>query len=171
VAEDRSRQKQVPRELRRRVALPARLRCGALWSDACILNISTRGMMIYAPLPLNGDALELRRGDHLIRARVIWRDGMRIGLQAEERVPVDEIMTLSPTCVLQLTAAANETRRRRADSRFAGDTSRLRGRAIEFVGVGILGVSLALSALAMVQSALLRPLAAASVALGPSPAN
>ena len=35
-----------PRELRRRVILPARLRTGADWSDTCMLNISSRGLLI-----------------------------------------------------------------------------------------------------------------------------
>jgi hypothetical protein len=153
------------------VALSARLRSGGSWSDACILNVSTRGLLIYAPLPLDTDALELQRGDHLIRGRVVWRDGMRIGVQADDRVPVDEIMTLSPSCVLQLTAAAQQAEPRRAGSRVKADSSRMRGRAIEFVGVGILAASLAVTASSIVQSVLAKPLAAASLALGPPAQN
>ena len=163
-----SRQKQVPRELRRRVALPARLRCGASWSDACILNVSNRGLMIYAARPLDGDTLELQRGDHVIRCRVAWRDGMRFGLQAEDRVPVDEIMTLSQTYSLQLVASGQAAALPRGNWA-AADTNRMRGRALEFIAVGIIAAALALSASAMVQSVLSKPLAAASLALGGTP--
>jgi len=63
------------------VLVPARLRDGASWSDACILNISSRGMMIHTGRPIRrGCEVELRRGEHMIVARVMWRDGARAGL-------------------------------------------------------------------------------------------
>jgi hypothetical protein len=75
--------------------IPARLRSGAQWSDACILNISQRGMMIHSGFAgARGSMIELRRGDHVIVARVVWRDGARAGLHSDERVPAGEIMTL-----------------------------------------------------------------------------
>lgn len=123
--------------------------------------------MIYTPARLNGDKLELRRGDYLIRARVIWQDGARVGLEAEDRVPVDKIMTLGPSCVLQLTARAEQAGRGRASWRVAADTSRMQGRAIEFISIGMVAAALALSASAMVQSVLAKPLAAVSLALSP----
>src|SRR4029078_12325215 len=97
---------QRPRELRRRVVLPARMRMDSSWCDACILNISSRGLMIHvargAP---SGDTVELRRGDHVIVARVVWRDGSRAGLHSDDRLPVEQILSLSQAPALQLTAA------------------------------------------------------------------
>ena len=53
--------------LRRRVLLPARMRTSAGWSDACILNVSSRGALIHAKRPITqGSVVELRHGDHVI---------------------------------------------------------------------------------------------------------
>ena len=73
----------------------ARLRHGGSWSDACILNISKRGLMIHTGRPVrDGAEVELRRGNHVIVARVMWRDGGRAGLHSEVPVPVEDILTL-----------------------------------------------------------------------------
>ena len=86
--------RQRPREVRRRVVLPARLLTGVQWSDTCILNISSRGLMIHSGrVAPKGSVVELHRGDHVIVARVVWRDGARVGLQSTDRVPVEEIMS------------------------------------------------------------------------------
>lgn len=90
------RQKERRREARREVVIPARLRSGAQWSDACILNISQRGMMIHSGFAgPRGSIIELRRGDHVIVARVVWRDGARAGLHSDDRVPAEQIMSLT----------------------------------------------------------------------------
>src|SRR5690348_1343959 len=103
---------QKPRELRRRVVVPARLRDGASWSDACILNVSSRGLMIHTGRPVRcGSEVELRRGEYMIVARVVWRDGARAGLRAEERVPIEEIVMGGHAPALQLTANNGERRR------------------------------------------------------------
>ena len=158
-----SSSKQRPRELRRRVVVPARLRHGASWSDACILNISSRGLMIHSGGPLaQGATVEIRRGDHVIVARVMWRDGARAGLRSEERVPMEAIVVLGQTPAYQLTARNGE-RRKKARS---NDASRLRGRAFEFASIVIVGVSLAAAGFAMIEQAFARPLAMVATALG-----
>ena len=53
-----------PRELRRKLLVPARLRHGAAWSDTCIVNISSRGLMIHSSRPLQpGSKVEVYRGE------------------------------------------------------------------------------------------------------------
>src|SRR6187200_314323 len=96
-----------PRELRRRVMLRTRIRAMCGWSDACILNISSRGLMINAPAAVaaQGSTIELWHADHVIVATVVWRRGSRAGLQTDDRVPVDDILALSSATTLQLTAA------------------------------------------------------------------
>jgi hypothetical protein len=155
--------KERPRELRRRVVVPARLRLGASWSDACILNISSRGLMIHSRQPLAlGTRVEIRRGEHVIIARVMWRDGAKAGLEAEERVAVEEIMVLGQGPAYSTSAPAGERRTRpRLEQQ-----SRLRGRAFEFVGVVVIGASLAGTGFAMAERAFARPLAIVSAALG-----
>jgi hypothetical protein len=160
----RSSTARKPRELRRRVVVPARLRHGASWTDACILNISSRGMMIHSGRPVaQGAEVELRRGDHVILARVVWREGGRAGLRAEDLVPVDEIMSLGQSHGFQLTAASGERRRQPR----AADRSRMRGRAIEFAGVAAIAATLASAGLVMVEAAFVRPLAIVAATLAP----
>jgi hypothetical protein len=144
--------------------MPARLRHGASWSDACILNISSRGLMIHTGRPISqGTVVEIRRGDHAIVARVMWRDGARAGLEAEDRVPVEEIVTIGQVSALQLTAASADRRKR---ARPEGH-SRSRGRAAEFAGVVVIGACVAGAAFSMVEVAFARPLALSSAALVP----
>jgi hypothetical protein len=152
-----------PRELRRRVVAPARLRHGAAWTDACILNISSRGLMIHTGRQIaNGAQVELRRGDYVIIARVVWRDGGRAGLRAEDRIPVEEIMTLGKSPTLQLTARPAERRKHPRPQ----ERSRLRGRAMEFAAVAAISTCLAAAGFTIVQSAFARPLKIVSAALG-----
>ena len=100
------------------MVLPARMRHGAAWSDACILNVSSRGLLIHtsrqAPM---GSEIELRRGEHVILARVVWRDGAKVGLRADDRVPIEEIVTLGQSRVLQLSAGGSVERRKSASPR------------------------------------------------------
>lgn len=152
-----------PRELRRRVVVPARLRHGAAWTDACILNISSRGLMIHTGRQVaKGTQVEVRRGDHVIIARVVWRDGGRAGLRAEDRVPIEAIMTLGQSQALQLTAGPAERRKHRRPQ----ERSRLQRRAMEFGTVIAIGACLAAAGLSMVQAAFARPVELVSAALG-----
>lgn len=140
----KTKSKDRPRELRRRVVLPARLRHGAQWADVCILNVSSRGLMIQsARAEPEGSLVELRRGQHVIVARVVWREGARVGLQSDDRVPVEEIMSLSGSQALQLVANAGELVERRRHRRSLAAESRLQGRAMEFAAVLAIGIALA----------------------------
>ena len=75
--------------------MPARLRSRSGWTDACILNISSRGLMIsLIARGTAGSVVELWRGDYVIVARVMWQDGARAGLQTDERLAVEDISVL-----------------------------------------------------------------------------
>lgn len=155
-----------PRELRRRVVLPARMLLGSAWSDACILNISSRGMLIQASRGMpQGSAVELRRGDYVVLAHVVWRHGARAGLQVDERLQIEDILTLGQVPGVQLTAAGSllHPRRKLLPTQ---DTSRLRARAFEFAGIAFIAVTLSAAALAMAQEAFARPLAMVELVLG-----
>lgn len=109
----------------------------------------------------SGTQVELRRGECVIVARVVWCDGGRTGLRSEDRVPFKEIMTLRRTPTLQLAADQGERRKHpRSEAR-----SRLRARAIEFASVAIIAVSLAGAALTMVESAIAHPMVLVRAAL------
>jgi hypothetical protein len=154
-----------PRELRRRVVMPARLRSGSGWTDACILNISSHGLLLHSARagPV-GSIVEVWRGDHVIVARVVWQDGARAGLQADDKVPVDQILSLNASAALILTAGQPQQggrppwERRRTDRRS-------QGRMIEFVGVVVIACSLAMTAFDLVIETLGKPMALIEQAL------
>jgi hypothetical protein len=155
-----------PRELRRRVLLAARVRTPAGWGDACILNVSSRGMLIHAGrTPVGeGSTIELRHQELAIVARVVWRDGARVGLTANERLPVEQIMSLGQSPALQLTATVACGAERRRQPRTHED-SRLRGRVFEFAGIAFIAVILSGGLFVMVEEALARPIAYVEAAL------
>jgi hypothetical protein len=155
-----------PRELRRRVVIPARLRSGAEWSDACILNISSRGLLIHAGRAgPEGTLVELHRGDHVIIARVMWRDGTKVGVRCDERLPVDEIMSLAHSTSLRLIASDGAAVERRRHPRADHSINRLRARALEFIGIGAIVTCLAVGAGTLVHEAFASPVARVEAAL------
>ena len=159
--------KRRPRELRRRVEVRARVRTGEQWGDACILNISSRGMLIQCARPLvEGSFVEVLRGDQLIVARVIWSEAGRTGLRSEERLAVEDILSLEQSRALQLIASNRSLHGQLWGGRGVAADPRQRGRVIEFVAVGAIATVLASGLLAMAEAALAGPLASASAALG-----
>jgi len=147
--------------------LRARMRAAAGWSDASILNISSRGMMINAtPAALNSKEVELWHGGHVIVATVVWRQGSRAGLRAEDAIPVDEIMALSRSPGLQLTAAEQWPRVERRKRPRSNDQNSVRGRLVEFAGVTFIGLSLAAGAFALIEQAFAKPLGLVRASLG-----
>ena len=149
------------------MVLPARLRVGARWTDVCILNISSRGLMIRTASLLGANnVIELRRGDQVIFARVVWRIGARAGLQSDECLPVDDILTLAQAPALQITGSGALTPERRRAARSFHQDSRLKGRAIEFAGTPAIAVGLAIAVFSMIESAFARPLALIRAAFG-----
>jgi hypothetical protein len=156
-----------PRELRRRVLVRARVRSGSDWGDACILNISSRGMLIHSARPVTeGSIVEILRGDQLIIARVMWSEAGRSGIRSDERLPVEDILSLEHSRSLQLIASNGVFHDRRREGRGLARESRLHGRAIEFVAFGAIAASLAFGLWAMAERALSGPLAKVSTALG-----
>lgn len=155
----RSAQTHKPRELRRRVILPARMRTPGGWSDACILNISSRGLLVHSvKVPDEGGTVELRHLDCAIVARVVWRDGAKAGLQAEQPIAVNEILSLSQSASLSLNTARDVFAERRARPRSHED-NRIRARSAEFASIAFIGIWLAGGLFVLVKEALARPLA------------
>jgi len=143
-----------PREDRQKVMLSARMRSGASWHDACILNMSSRGLMLQtAARTERGAYLEVRRGPHVIVARVIWTGPQRVGLKAQDMLSIDAI-------VAEL-AIADASREKLHDRRQAprarqdpADRARQTARAMQAVTLGGLGVAAAIIAFAGIQQAL-----------------
>jgi hypothetical protein len=155
-----------PREDRRRIVLQARLRNASGWSDACILNISSRGLMIYSNAPAQlGSFIELRRGDQLVIARVVWRQNQRIGLSSQDRLPVEQIIS-SETASIAAQAIASELRAERRSRERTASQNRQQSRSFEFVSLVLFGASLAGAAGFYVQGTLGHPFEAVEQAMG-----
>lgn len=154
-----------PREDRRRTVLPARVRNGAGWTDACVLNISSHGLMIYAKTPVQaGSHVELRRGGLLVVARVVWRKNHRIGLRSHDRLAVEDIIS-SETAAAAIPAITGgisiERRNRPRDEQ----RSRARSRAMEFISLALVGTALAGAITAYAVETLRKPVSAVEAAL------
>ena len=125
--------------------MKARLRWGAYWGDACILNISSQGLMIQTGrVAPEGSIVELHRGDHVILARVVWRDGLKAGLRTEDRLPVDQILAAGDHAPVQLVTSNGAIVERRTKARSEAADAREFGRKLEFVGACVLVLGFAL---------------------------
>ena len=73
--------------------LNARVRVAGVWGDVCILDISTRGLLLQSSdPPARGAYLAILRGHQSIVGRVIWVQGQRFGLRTQDALPIDEII-------------------------------------------------------------------------------
>jgi len=80
-------------------------------------------------------------------------------------LPVEEILSLSGSKALQLVASDGTRIERRRRPRPKSYDARLRGRALEFLGVATIVLGLALSSWIMVETAFAKPLALIGAAL------
>lgn len=153
------------REERQRVILPARMRSRAGWSDACILNISSRGLLVYSAGAADpGSFVEIRRGGQLVVARVVWRKNQRMGLQSPDPVRIEDIIsTETAACAVQSGSVQRPVERRRMPR--DAQRSRDHGRAMEFMAIVLAGTAIAGIAIACVEDALARPIHSVRVAL------
>ena len=145
--------------------VPARMQAGGRWRDACILNISSRGLLLHSSdAPGAGSYLEIRRGQHVMVARVVWSEAERFGVHTQDWLPVDAIVRdLPPTGA----AKAGETRfvERRRQSRENHERSRQAGRWLEYAAFAMGGMIAASSAYGAVSMAMARPMAELDAAL------
>lgn len=153
-----------PREERHRVVLPARIRAGSVWDDACILNLSPRGLMVHSSAPAQpGTYVEIRRGEQEIVARVMWRQNNRMGLLTQRRLHVSQVISGKALPSLQLGADRLGVERRRIAR--AATRNQVRARFAQFVGIGLFGAALASAAYATVMESLGRSLAEVALVL------
>ena len=147
----------------------ARMRCGASWSDACILNLSKRGMLVQSPeAPSRGSYLEIRRGSHVIVARVVWANSTRFGISTQDDVPAEELIAdrVMPAPAPGPGGASCQERRARPRPGQSHEASRWKSRTMEFMAMALAGSVAAYLLLGTVASSLGRPLGAVTQALG-----
>jgi hypothetical protein len=82
----RKREDRVP------VAISARMRAGAGWSDIVIRNVSPRGMLVRAGCPAPpGTYVEISRGRLIVAARTVWANGDMIGIRLQDPIQLDAL--------------------------------------------------------------------------------
>ena len=146
------------------------MRTGASWSDVCIRNMSSRGLLIEtASPPARGTYVEIRRGSDLIVAQSVWVGDRRCGLRAQGRLAVDAFLGgsghISSPCVY---AVAQPGKERRSHSRTIAtrhEQNRMLSRISEFAFAVLVGGTLASFAAASIQAAFARPLSVAEAAV------
>lgn len=153
------------REQRRSVLIPARLRVGARWIDARILNISSRGLMLHTgDPPPRGSYLEVRRGGHTIVARVMWAEDGKLGVRSQDVIAAEALIRDLDPVGTSFPVVERRAAPRSRDS--AHETSRWRGRSVEFIAIAMFGAVLGAAAFDTVAALFARPLAAVGEALG-----
>jgi len=160
-----------PREPRRKVLTKARIRIGASWADVCILNISSRGLMVRADAPPpRGTYLELRRGARVIIGRVMWAQQDRFGLSTQDELDVESIIAVPDGDGVEdaSPSAIAEAFDRRATVRpaTAFERSRQWSRAFDFACMTIFAVAGCVVAFGAVTQLLAEPMAAVELGLG-----
>jgi hypothetical protein len=148
----------------------ARMRNGASWHDVCILNVSTRGLGIQAAdPPLRGSYLEIRRGRHVIVARVVWAKGHRAGLRARDSIFIDALVDEPVESATgprgQAPGQPVERRRSARPVHQSHDQSRIAARAFEFACFALVAGALGVTAFGAVEQALANPFSKIEAAL------
>jgi hypothetical protein len=157
---------------RQKVLIRARMRISAGWNDACILNISERGLMIRAASapPRHGSCVELRRGARIIIGRVMWADEDRFGLSTQDQLDVESIIAVPDGDGAEAASspAITATFDRRATVRpaTAFERSRHWSRAFEFICITIFGAAGCVVAFGAVTQLFAAPMAAVEKGLG-----
>lgn len=158
-----------PREPRRKVMIQARMRDGARWTDALILNMSSRGLLVRSDQsPDRGSYLEIRRGPYVIVARVVWSNAGRFGVQTQDLVPPERLMTDPNAQVAPAPSPPPGGHERRAAPRPVEnrhEASRQRARAVEFAAISLVGALVAVLVGSAMAEVVAKPLHAAQTAL------
>lgn len=163
-----------PREPRRKVLITARMKVGASWADACILNVSTCGMLVQSgTVPDRGNYLEIRRGQHVVIARVVWSNQQRFGVRTQDPVCAEELLgeTDNSSTTADRAPIGFERRTSRRPVAARHEAGRRRGRALEFASLAVFGAASAFLVFATVNELLSRPLRALHSSLVARPAG
>lgn len=158
-----------PREPRLNVMIDARVRVGASWSDALILNMSSKGLLVRSSQSVDrGSYLEIRRGCHVIVARVVWSNSGRFGVQTQDLVPTASLVRDSGDASIPAKQPAARVRERRAaprPSETRHERSRHQARAMEFAAIVLACGFLAVFAENLMIEVMAMPLGAVQAAL------
>ncbi len=142
--------------------IPARILCDDAFKDACILNLSSRGLLLQTSQPpRRGAYLDVRRGRHVIVGKVAWSKHHRCGVRTQDPLPIDELLNdREPTGSPRLANDRRSVQRAPSDNELArrAERNRWRSRAFEFARLAMFGAALATTAFGLVRQTLARPL-------------
>jgi hypothetical protein len=116
------------RDPRVKVFLPSRIRVGSAWADACIHNVSARGLLVAADdVPKPGSYVEIRRGHNVIIGRAVWKKERFFGVRTQDRIDLPALQ-VEPTRSSGRSAAntPNSAMERRREDRFKKDAAMAR---------------------------------------------
>jgi len=160
------------REPRRKVLISARMRAGSAWSGVSLLNLSSRGALAQAEVsPPTGSYIEIRRGGHVIVARVVWAEQQRFGFRTQDLIGVDAILAdpdapAGPTPGSQRPSDTDRRATPRAPASSERDErSRAMARHMEYCCLAGAAALMASVALSIAKAALTTPMSQLSAAL------
>lgn len=148
---------------RRKVLLRVRMSVGGSWVDACIVNVSSRGLGLQTSRPPpRGTYVEIHKGRQVIVARVIWANGHKFGVCAQDSIDLELI------AAVDLPGARRSTNRstqatlpnwKPLPKRFdvKADRSRAFSRIMEFAALGVAITFAAAFLFQALQGALVEP--------------
>jgi len=159
---DRPARTDKRRHQRRKVLIPARLKQDSGWSDVCIRDISPKGLLVQAGSPPpRGAYVELRRGAHIIVAKVAWAKNQHFGLTSQDILPVDVLIQQPGVAGFGRSQATvdgahveGRTARRAPSSQQAADRSRRTSSLIQYVFALILALAAAMMLMEFVRDTL-----------------
>lgn len=86
------------REHRRKVLIRAKMRAGGLPIDACIRDVSSKGLMVQTKVPPpRGTYVEIITAGQTIVGRVVWGKDMRFGISTRDKIHIDMMVAQRPT--------------------------------------------------------------------------
>ncbi|MDG2004406.1 MAG: hypothetical protein P8J20_13855 [Novosphingobium sp.] len=128
-------------ELRTKALIKACLRDGGAEREACVLDVSTRGILATtARPPTRGEFVELMVGRQMLVGQVKWASQRRFGIVLRERISVAALIAGDSGSVALMHA---QSARKRSGSIFEAltENSRNLGQLVQFaIMVAILGV-------------------------------
>lgn len=126
-----------PRESRRMIYRPARMRIGGEWCDITICNVSSRGFMAKcASPPPRGTYIEVRHLSQCIIARVVWSRELRFGVRARDKIDISLLLE-EARAKSHPTGEERRTAPRRPDPHAVAEASRRFARVFEWAALGL----------------------------------
>jgi hypothetical protein len=150
--------------------ISARLRDGFGWTNARILDISSRGLLLRASkTPKRGAYVEVCKGPHRIVARVVWVEQDRFGLNTQDLLPIEAITggTAASASEAEYLFPQPRLKRREASAAERLERSRRRSGAMQFLWIVGSAAAVGILAFDAVEGSLSRPLSIVSAQLTP----